>query len=389
MPKSFWKQWTAFVLTTLLLLPSQWLFAQEPASKPIKKQSLLEVVARNLLSTRELVQRVEQRGVDFQLTPQDEAQFRQAGARPELLVAVRANYRGGAVAENKPAPARPAVSARPVAATPAQPGSLGIVMMTLTREMSFQYGLNGITGALVRSVAPSGAAAKAGLRADDIITQFNGKPVVMETLRDYVANTPAGTKIYLTVLRQNRFENVAVTLGAMPAHKMAFSYDDLTDQSLAALQKNDWELAGNLLSQAVRLNPTLPLGYSLLGYTLLYGRGDVYNAEQAMRAAIERGGAASFEVWHAQGSSFKDAGRGSLFIGKDGVVFKSSHSEDEFNVNDTDLKEAALNGFLGREYNAFHLEVRLSNGKTRNYNFAPRTGNQLEALLILNLIRSY
>lgn len=384
------KSYLALILAGLLLWQPQLLFAQTAASNPIKRDSLLEVLRRNLLSTRDLVKRIEQRGVAFQLTSEDEAQFRQAGARPEVLAAVRENYRGAVVAENKPI-----ISVKPAASTKApetkntQPGALGIATVTLTREMSLQAGMNGLTGAMVRVVAPSGAAAQAGIRPGDVITQFNGKPVVTETLQNYVAKTPAGTKVYLMVMRQNRFENVAVTLGAMPANKSAFTYDDLTDQSLAALQRNDWDLAGNLLTDATRMNPSAPLAYSLLGYTYLYGRGDAYNAEQAMRAAIERGGSATFEVWHAQGSSFKDAVRGSLFIGKSGVIFKSSLSTDEFNVNDTEIKDAALNGFFGREHNAFHLEVRLPNGKTRNYNFAPRTANQLEALLILNLILSY
>ncbi len=382
------KSYLAFIIAGLLLLQPQLLFAQAAASAPIKRDSLLEVVQRNLLSTRELIQRVEQRGVSFQLTAEDEARFRQVGARPELLAAVRANYRGVVVAETKPTSGgKPATPPKP--ATITRPGALGVVTSTLTRELSLQAGMNGLTGAIVRSVAPSGAAAQAGIRAGDVITQFNGKPVVTETLQDYVTKTPAGTKVYLMVMRQNRFENVAVTLGAMPAHKTAFTYDDLTDQSLAALQRNDWELAGNLLTQAVNLNPSAPLGYGLLGYTYLYGRGDVQKAEQAMRATIERGGNATFEVWHAQGSSFKDAVRGSLFISKSGVIFKSSLSADEFNVNDVEIKNAALNGLFGREHNAFHLEVRLPNGKTRNYNFAPRTANQLESLLILNLIQSY
>jgi hypothetical protein len=371
----------------LLLLPAPLAWAQ--ASKPIKRDSLLEVVQRNLLSTRELVQRVEQRGVDFRLTPQDEAQFQQAGARPELLAAVRANYRGVAVNEVPSAP-KPRSVVSPKPATPAKPGALGVVMMTLTPALAAEFRFNMVGGAVLRSVAPSGAAAKAGLRSGDVITQFNGKPIdAMERLRDYVASTPAGTKVYLTVWRAHRFENVPVVLGEMLAHNTAFTYDDLLDQSLAALQTNDWNLAGNLSSQAIKLNPAQPLAYSLLGYTLLYGRGDIFNAEQAMRAALERGGSASFEVWHAQGSSFKDAVRGSLFISKAGVVFKSNLSADEFNVNDSEIKAAGLNGFFGREHNAFHLEVKTPSGKTRNYNFAPRTGNQLEALLILNLIRSY
>jgi hypothetical protein len=385
------KSFAQLVGSILLLLHSQLAWAQAAASKPIKRDSLLEVVQRNLLSTRELVQRVEQRGVDFRLTPQDETQFRQAGARPELLAAVRANYRGAAVNEVPSAPTpRSVVMPKPAATAPAKPGALGVVMMTLTPALAAEFRINAVSGALVRSVAPSGAAAKAGLRGGDVITQFNGKPIdAMERLRDYVASTPAGTKVHLTVWRAHRFENVPVVLGEMLVHNTAFTYDDLLDQSLAALQTNDWNLAGNLSSQAIKLNPAQPLAYGLLGYTLLYGRGDIFNAEQAMRAAIERGGAASFEVWHAQGSSFKDAVRGSLFISKAGVVFKSNLSADEFNVNDSEIKEAGLNGFFGREHNAFHLEVKTPSGKTRNYNFAPRTGNQLEALLILNLIRSY
>ncbi len=380
-------QFTKLCGLILLLLHSQFAFGQAATTKLIKKDSLLEVVQRNLLSTRELVQRVEQRGVDFQMTAQDEAQLQQAGARPELLTAVRANYRGGAASASKPVPnAKIMTTAKPAL----RPGALGLVMVTMTPATATEFRLNMVNGALVYSVAPSGGAAKAGIRRGDVITQFNGKPIVeMETLRNYVASTSAGARVHLTVLRFNRFENVSVVLGEMLAHDSGFNYDDLIDQSFAALKINDWNLAGNLLTQAITVNPASPLAYSLLGYTLLYGRGDAFNAEQAMRAALARGGSASFEVLHAQGSTFKDARRGSLFISKSGVIFKSNNSADEFNVNDTDVKEAGLNGFLGREYNAFHLEVRMGGGKPRNYNFAPRTGNQLEALLILNLMRSY
>jgi hypothetical protein len=139
------KHTLAFIVATLLLLQPQLLFAQTAATSPIKRDSLLEVVRRNLLSTRELIQRVEQRGVAFQMTSEDEAQFRQVGARPELLVAVRANYRGAVVVETKPKPATP-----PKPETITRPGALGVVTATLTREMSLQAGMNGLTGAMVR-----------------------------------------------------------------------------------------------------------------------------------------------------------------------------------------------------------------------------------------------
>jgi hypothetical protein len=383
-------QWITIVCIVLLLTPPHFVFAQTADGKPLKKEALLKVLRQNLLTTRELVSRVEQRGVDFQLMPEDEAEFRRAGAQPALFDALRANYRGSVVAVSKPAPeVKPLAPSKPSASARVQPGALGVMSVTLTPQMSQQIGLNGMTGAWVRLVVPNGPAAHANLLPNDLITQFNGRPVVTEALRDLVTRTPAGTTVYLTVLRQNRVESVPVVLSAASADT-AFTYDDLTDQSFAAIQNKDWLLAGDLLTHAIQMNPNLPLAYGLLGYTLLYGRGDLYNAEQAMRAAIERGGSAAFEVWHAQGPAFdEEAAHGSLFISKNRITFKSSLSADEFSVNDTELRKAGVNSIFGRERNAFHLEVRLPTGKTRNYNFTPRTGSQMESLLILNLIRSY
>ena len=81
--------------------------AHTQGKKPITRKGLLEAIQINGLTTKELVARIQQRGVDFELTPGDVAEFRRAGARPEIISAVRASYR----------PAEPAVAARPAAAS--------------------------------------------------------------------------------------------------------------------------------------------------------------------------------------------------------------------------------------------------------------------------------
>ncbi|HWW76508.1 MAG TPA: hypothetical protein VNZ44_14015, partial [Pyrinomonadaceae bacterium] len=63
------------------------------AKKPITKQGLVNAVKINGLSTQELVQQIERRGVDFEMTASDESDLQSVGARPEVIAAARANYR--------------------------------------------------------------------------------------------------------------------------------------------------------------------------------------------------------------------------------------------------------------------------------------------------------
>jgi len=69
----------------------------------------------NGLSTRELVQQIQLRGVDFGLTPELEAELSGAGARPEVVEAARASYRPPVAA------ARPAAAGKNTANVPAGP----------------------------------------------------------------------------------------------------------------------------------------------------------------------------------------------------------------------------------------------------------------------------
>ena len=64
--------------------------------KPVKKDILLNVLRSHQLQTREIVKVINTNGVDFRVTPPVEAELTAAGARPEVIVAAKANFRGAA-----------------------------------------------------------------------------------------------------------------------------------------------------------------------------------------------------------------------------------------------------------------------------------------------------
>lgn len=85
-----------------LVIPSTGTGAQ--SQKPISQKGLTEALRINGLTTEELIEHVERRGVDFELTADIERELRAAGARPELLAAVRFHQRAGRGLELKGVP---------------------------------------------------------------------------------------------------------------------------------------------------------------------------------------------------------------------------------------------------------------------------------------------
>src|SRR2546423_2215247 len=84
------------------------------AAKPISREGLVKAVKINGLSTAELIQQIQTRGVSFQMTPDAEAELRSAGARPEVIEAARSNYRAApAVNTGSPRSNKPNVPPRP------------------------------------------------------------------------------------------------------------------------------------------------------------------------------------------------------------------------------------------------------------------------------------
>ncbi|HEY6332830.1 MAG TPA: hypothetical protein VI756_26130, partial [Blastocatellia bacterium] len=81
--------------------------APKSAKKPINEEGLIDAIRSRGMPAKELIARVEERGVGFRLTDAIEARLRHAGAGPKLIDAVRANYRP---AYNYSVPAGPPLS---------------------------------------------------------------------------------------------------------------------------------------------------------------------------------------------------------------------------------------------------------------------------------------
>ena len=340
--------------------------AATQAKRPYDKTTLLKVVQLNALPTTEVVSHIEQRGVDFQMNSEIESEFRGAGARPEVINAIRANYRG---------------------ATSSSTGSTTSGTGTTTTTPS--------------KPAP-GVPAGAPLSKAEIITMLQSG-VATTRVEQFVevrgvsfAMTPqiareikeaGGNNALIGAITAKATE--APVTSTSPSRKPAPAgpdYDELTDKAVAAIQANNSYNAINFLQQAINIDSTKPQAYGLLGYAQLYGSHDILSAERSMRAAIQRGGGAPFRVYHDHDGFFNSWCQGSLFVTKSNVTYKADDGNHTFEASRGDIKEAKINGFVGSQFGAFHL--RVGAGKGNNYNFAPATRQKNESNLIVSLISS-
>ncbi|HXG84738.1 MAG TPA: Do family serine endopeptidase [Pyrinomonadaceae bacterium] len=99
-------------------------------------------------------------------------------------------------------------------------GQLGAAIQPVTTDIAKSLNMSEARGVIVGGVQPDSAASRAGLRQGDIITAFNGEPVNEgNELRNRVANTPPGTEITLTVLREGGEQQIRATLGELSSRR--------------------------------------------------------------------------------------------------------------------------------------------------------------------------
>ncbi|AHE60579.1 serine endoprotease [Escherichia albertii KF1] len=92
-------------------------------------------------------------------------------------------------------------------------GLLGIKATEMSADIAKAFNLDVQRGAFVSEVLPGSGSAKAGIKAGDIITSLNGKPLnSFAELRSRIATTEPGTKVKLGLLRNGKPLEVEVTL---------------------------------------------------------------------------------------------------------------------------------------------------------------------------------
>ena len=105
-------------------------------------------------------------------------------------------------------------------------GRLGVHVQPVDQSLADSFGLDSPAGALVSSVEPGSAAADAGLKAGDVILQYNGAPVRDSAALSMRVNTTApGEKAKLDVWREGKRIELTAKIRAADDERVA-SADD-------------------------------------------------------------------------------------------------------------------------------------------------------------------
>ncbi len=99
-------------------------------------------------------------------------------------------------------------------------GWLGVRIQLVTKEIAEVEKLKKPKGALIASVATNSPAERAGLKAGDIILEFDGKKIdTMRTLPKAVASTDVGKSVVLKIWRNKTLISKRLTLGRLESSK--------------------------------------------------------------------------------------------------------------------------------------------------------------------------
>ena len=138
-------------------------------------------------------------------------------------------------------------------------GWLGVRIQTVTEDLANSLGLEKAYGALVASAIPDSPAERAGIKAGDIILNFNGKDVTeMRKLPRFVAETEVNKEVNIVVWRNEKKKTLRVSIAEMKEDKKVIAKkeenkkniikeDDITDLNIRVSNiTNDIRLRQNI-----------------------------------------------------------------------------------------------------------------------------------------------
>lgn len=132
-------------------------------------------------------------------------------------------------------------------------GYIGVQIESIDEVMAKGLGLSKVQGVLVQKVVEDGAAKKAGIEAQDVILEVDGKEVNSSSeLQSKIVLKRAGDKVNLTIWRDNKKINKTVTLKSMDG-------DEIASEKGSSNSKNDDE-SGSKSNEPVKFEN---LGFSV------------------------------------------------------------------------------------------------------------------------------
>jgi Do/DeqQ family serine protease len=188
-------------------------------------------------------------------------------------------------------------------------GYLGIsVQDGMSAELAESFGVPGGKGVVVTDVAAGGPGARAGLRAGDVVTSFDGEPLEQSyRLRWLTANAAPGRKVRLGVWRDGK----ALRLLAMTAEKQGMPVEPVSPEPLA---RREQEPFGIGVDEA--LNDARGVRVSALDL-----RGPAYRAglrEGDLIVEIDGRPVANKAAWHKAVSALGGKGVSRLYVRRGG-----------------------------------------------------------------------
>ena len=156
-------------------------------------------------------------------------------------------------------------------------GWLGVRIQEVTKEIAEVERLKKPQGALVASVGENSPADKAGIKAGDIILNFDGKKIdTMRTLPKVVASTEVGKSVELKIWRNKKLISKRLTLGRLESseefrekkskvvkkvediEKLKIAVRDITDEDIARRNLNKKTL-GVVITEISNRSPLINL----------------------------------------------------------------------------------------------------------------------------------
>lgn len=168
-------------------------------------------------------------------------------------------------------------------------GALGITGSNLNADFAKSMNLKINTGVFVNQVAPDSGAAKAGVKAGDVITSVNGRNIqTIEELRAKVGSLGAGTEVKLGLQREDKQLSLSAKLA--PSDQMQASGEPLHQMLAGAQLANGKTVDGNdgiVITDIANGSPATRLGLQKDDVIVGIGRTRVKNIAE-LRTVLEK-----------------------------------------------------------------------------------------------------
>ncbi|MCU0258640.1 MAG: PDZ domain-containing protein [Solirubrobacteraceae bacterium] len=184
-------------------------------------------------------------------------------------------------------------------------GVLGVNIQTLTPDIAQSMELGNVQGALVSQVVEGSAAEKAGIKAGDVVTAVNGKPVKDAAgLRTAIGLLSVGDRVDVALLRDGKPRRVTAVIAerdsAAEAEGDAEGGTGGAHSGLQGAELADAQGGGVLIRSVAEGSPAAQRGLRANDVIVAVGRTRVANVAEFRRATQ---GAAAFVVQIRRGSA--------------------------------------------------------------------------------------